>query len=204
MECSDKCKGMENMNPPKEWSFLWISYALLKEEEEDVFGADSHGWSQEVWALSPHLSCHRRHDQEHDAATTLTEIFFFWVGKWGIVILLFEFPMFIGRGWRLQRTLGEWLLPAEELHPAGESGQCLWKSRCVWQAASNRAPSPSCSWSLAWEQPSCLRAVIWWIWPPSRWQAVVSLQLCSGAGAPCSMFSSPLAEVWKQETRFLI
>lgn len=81
MECSDKCKGMENMNPAKEWSFLWISYAVLEEEEEDAFGTDSHGWSQEVWALFQHpsgFSCHWRHDQEHDAEIFffLTEIFF--------------------------------------------------------------------------------------------------------------------------------
>lgn len=65
--------------PAKEWSFLWIGYAVL-EEEEGVFGADSRGWSQGVWDLFPHLSgfsFHQKHDQEHDAATTVTEIFFF-------------------------------------------------------------------------------------------------------------------------------
>jgi len=36
---------------------------------------------------------------------------------------------------------------------------------------------------------------IWWVQPPSLWQAVVSLQLCSGTGAPCSIFSSLLAAV---------
>lgn len=80
MERSDKCKGTENMNPAKEWSFLWMGYAVSGGEEEDMFGADSHSWIQEVWALFPHLSgfsCHLKHDQENDAATTLTEIFFF-------------------------------------------------------------------------------------------------------------------------------
>lgn len=60
--------------------------------------------------------------------------------KWGIVILLFEFFTFLGRCWSLQCTLGELLVQAEMLHMAGESGQCLWKSHCVWHAASNTTP----------------------------------------------------------------
>lgn len=54
-----------------------------------MFGADSCGWSQEVWALFPHLlgfSYHLndgRRDQERDATTTSAEVFFFQVGKWG-------------------------------------------------------------------------------------------------------------------------
>lgn len=141
MDCSDKCKNTENMNPAKEWSFLWIGDPVL-EEEEHVFEADSHGWSQKVWVLLPHLSgfsCSLRYDQEHGAATSLTEIFFS-VGQWGMVILLFEIFTFIGRCWSLQCTLGELLLQAEMLHLAGESGQCLWKSPCVWHAVSNTAP----------------------------------------------------------------
>lgn len=50
---------------------------------------------------------------------------------------------------------------------------------------------------------SCPLAMVWQIWSLSQWQAVVSLQLCSGAGAPGSMSPSLLAEVWQQETRFL-
>lgn len=90
MDCSDKCKNVENMNPSKDWSFLWIGDPVL-EEEKDVFEADSHSWSQEVWVLLLHLSgfsSSLRCDQEHGAATALTEIFFFLPGKWGIVILL--------------------------------------------------------------------------------------------------------------------
>lgn len=90
---------MKNMNHTKEWSFLGISDPVLEEEEGDVLEADSHGWSQEVCFLLPHLSgfsCSIRCDQGHGAAATLTEIFFS-IGKWEIVILLFEFFTFLGR-----------------------------------------------------------------------------------------------------------
>jgi len=57
MECSDKCKGLESMNPAKEWSCLRIDYAVL--EEEDAFGADSLGWSRksELFSHMSQASC---------------------------------------------------------------------------------------------------------------------------------------------------
>lgn len=140
MDCSDKCKNMESMNHAKEWSFLWVGDPVL--EEGDVFEADSHGWSQEVWVLLPHLSgfsCSIRCDQGHGAAAALTEIFFS-VGEWGILILLSEFFTFLGRCWSLRCTLGELLLQAEMLHLAGQSGQWLWKPHCVWHTVSNTTP----------------------------------------------------------------
>lgn len=185
----------------KEWSFLWIGDPVLEEEEEDVFEADSHGWSQEVWVLLPHLSgfsCSLRYDQERGAATSLTEIFFFSFGQWGMVILLFEIFWFTKRGVELCSARLE---------------SCCSKQRCsTWQGSQASACEsltvsgtlcqtqllPSHSWFLAWDQ----------FLPRGNDLAdlatsSVSLQLCSGAGAPGSMSSSLLAEVWKQETRFL-
>lgn len=49
MGCSHKCKN-KDVNHTKKWSFLWIGDPVL--EEEDVFEADSHVWSQEVLSFS--------------------------------------------------------------------------------------------------------------------------------------------------------
>lgn len=172
------------MNPVKEWSFLWICGPVL--EEEDVFEADSHGWSQEVW-VHPHLSgfsCSLRCDQEHGAATTSTEIFFFSAGKWRIVILLLEFFTFLGRCWSLQCTPGELLLPAEMLPLAGQPGQWLW---CV-------------------QHNSSLPLLISGLGPiPAPWQSFGRFGHCLSGKlwSPGSVSSSLSAEVWKQETRFL-
>lgn len=65
-----------NTNPNREGSFSRVGCAIV--EEEDAFGADSHGSIQEAWAVFPHLpefSCHLGHDREHDAAAILTEVF---------------------------------------------------------------------------------------------------------------------------------
>lgn len=165
VECSDKCEGMENVNPAKEWSFLWISYADL-EEEDDVFGADSRGWSQEVWALFPHLLGFSYHlndgrcDQERDATTTSTEVFFFQVGKWGGV----QVPWVHWEGLKAAApTRGIF-------HWADKSGWCLWQPGHVWQLLPCLLPimGLGCA-SLAWH-----------IWPLSWWQAVVSIRSVVG------------------------
>lgn len=141
------------MNHAKEWSFLWIGDPVEEEEEEgDVSEADSHGWSQEVWVLLPHLSgfsCSIRCDQGHGAAATLTGIFFS-IGKWGIVILLLEFFPFLGRCWSLQCRPGELLLRAEMLHLAGQSGQCLCKPVSGTLCQTQLLPFHSSF--LAWDQ----------------------------------------------------